>query len=70
MNLVELVSEFAAGHVGETVTSAQLYNFISSRAECSPGSEARVLRGLRLKGIISYHVPNRKRGEYHITAVH
>lgn len=69
MTLVQAVSEFCAANVGETVSSAGLYVYASSKVLCSPGSETRVLRQLREKGVVNYVVPDKKKGVYHITAV-
>jgi len=70
MNLTDVVAEFCAAHVGETITAAGLHNYVSGKVQCSPGSESRILRELRAKGIVNYVVPNRQKGIYTITAVH
>lgn len=69
MNLTQVVAEFCAAHVGETITAAGLHNYVSGKVQCSPGSESRILRELRKKGVVSYVVPNRQKGIYSITAV-
>ena len=70
MNLAQAVSEFCAANVGETISAAGLYAYVIAKVVCSPGSETRVLRQLRDKGIVSYFVPDKKKGVYHITGVH
>ncbi len=70
MNLSQAVSEFCAANVGETISSAGLYGYVSAKVLCSPGSETRVLRQLREKGVVNYYVPDKKKGIYHITGVH
>ena len=70
MNLAQAVSEFCAANVGETISAAGLYAYVIAKVVCSPGSETRTLRQLRDKGIVSYFVPDKKKGVYHITAVH
>lgn len=70
MNLMDAVSEFCAAHVGETITSTGLYNYVSAKVECRPGSESRILRKLRDLGVVSYYVPDRRKAVYHIKAVH
>ena len=70
MNLTDVVSEFCAAHVGETITASGLHNYVSSKVACSPGSESRILRELRKKGVVNYVVPDRKKGIYHVTGVH
>lgn len=70
MNLTELVSEFCAGHLGETVTATQLHQFVSGRVPCTPGSESRILRKLKDRGAVSYTVSGRNRNEYTITGVY
>ena len=70
MNLTELVSEYCAGHLGETVTATQLHQFVSTRVPCAPGSESRILRKLKNRGVISYTVGGKSRNEYTITGVY
>ena len=70
MNLAQAVSEFCAANVGETISAAGLYTYVTAKVVCSPGSETRVLRQFRDKGIVSYFVPDKKKGIYHITGVH
>ncbi|MGL5935304.1 MAG: hypothetical protein ACRCZI_06735 [Cetobacterium sp.] len=70
MTLKEAVSEFCAANVGDTISAAGLYGYVSAKVLCSPGSETRVLRQLRDQGVVSYYVPERKKGIYHITGVH
>lgn len=70
MNLSQAVAEFCAANVGDTISAAGLYTYVAAKVVCSPGSETRVLRQLRDKGIVSYFVPDKKKGIYHITGVH
>lgn len=70
MSLTQVVAEFCAAHVGETITAAGLHNYVSGKVQCSPGSESRVLRELRKRGIVNYFVPERRKGIYHVTGVH
>lgn len=70
MKLSDAIAEFCAANVGETITAAGLYGYVSSKVLCSPGSETRTLRQLRYKGVINYFVPDKKKGIYHITGVH
>lgn len=70
MKLSDAIAEFCAANVGETITAAGLYGYVSSRVLCSPGSETRTLRQLRDKGVINYFVPDKKKGVYYITGVH
>ena len=69
MKLSDAIAEFCAANVGETITAAGLYGYVSSKVLCSPGSETRVLRQLREKGVVNYVVPDKKKGVYYITAV-
>lgn len=68
--LKDLIAEFCAANVGETISAAGLYTYVTAKVVCSPGSETRTLRQLRDKGVISYFVPDKKKGIYHITGVH
>jgi len=70
MKLSDAIAEFCAANVGDTITAAGLYGYVSSKVLCSPGSETRVLRQLREKGVVNYYVPEKKKGIYHITGVH
>lgn len=70
MKLSDAIAEFCAANVGETITAAGLYGYVSSKVLCSPGSETRTLRQLREKGVVNYFVPDKKKGVYYITGVH
>lgn len=70
-SLTTLVSEFCAGHLGETVKGNALHAFISKTyPDIAPDTPARILRLLRDRGIVSYTVPNRKKSEYVINEVY
>lgn len=70
-SLTTLVAEFCAGHLGETVKGNALHAYISqTMPDIAPDTPARILRGLRDRGIVSYTVPNKKKSEYVIHEVH
>lgn len=70
-SLTTAVSEFCAAHLGNTVKGNMLYaHVIKSHPDIAPDTPARILRGLRDRGIVSYTVPNKKKSEYVIHEVH
>lgn len=70
-SLTTVVSEFCAGHLGETVKGNMLYAYVVQRfPDIAPDTPARIMRGLRDRGLVSYVVPNKRKSEYIIREVH
>ena len=70
-SISEHVYQYCAANVGETVTAGSLYASVAKAAphEIAPDSPARILRKLRDQGVVSYYVPERRKGQYIITSV-
>lgn len=65
------VSAFCAAHVGETIRGNDLYaHVIKNFPDIAPDTPARIMRGLRDRGMVSYVVPNKRKSEYIIREVH
>jgi len=70
-SISEYVYQYCAANIGETITASKLYTYIvgATGGEFAPDTPARILRKLRDQGVVSYYVPERRKGQYIITSV-
>ncbi len=59
-----IVQFFDAHQVGETFHAEDLRKHVDARMVTAPGSSDRVMRSLRLRGVVNYEVVNRRESLY------
>lgn len=67
--LAQVVLEFVSAKAGQQFTGGELERYVLERAEATPGSASRVMRELRLEGLIDVELVSRPRSLYFAPAL-
>lgn len=64
-----IVVDFCRQHTGREFHAADLVAYVEDHSDGAPASPDRILRDLRQRGVVSYHVVSRSKSLYRIDSV-